>query len=266
MRHTILLHCIVLISLLSSCQNSNVVDIATQINSSSGTEKLDQAGAEFQQGNYAKAIALFNEVISEKDPATIYQANYNKAYCYYKMYDFITAKEALAVVLEIEKSHAEYAWFRYSSYYMLGRIASKEGQAQSAVAYFEKAILYQQTRDIYNTIAFEEARLGKYESALEHADLALAYDERTADIYSTKAWILLGLHETDKAKAAVEEAIRLDSLNPYAFKHRAMINIALKKIKSACEDLNRSNALQYRKYSDIQDANEVDSLLTMYCD
>ncbi|MCC6370166.1 MAG: hypothetical protein IT236_04085, partial [Bacteroidia bacterium] len=204
--------------LFTSCSDGGSSD-ATDIGAQQQKSKLDQAGAQFQQGNYFKAIEILDEIIKVNDPTTIYQATYNKAYCYYKLDDYNSMNKFLEFVLDIDKDNANYNWFRYNAFFMLGRAASKEEKPEKAIEYFMKALEYKQTHDIYNTMAFVETELGRYEPALEHINLAIGFDNTSTNAYSTRALVNLKLNKINEAIADVEKAIQIDSLNPYAYKH-----------------------------------------------
>lgn len=242
----------------------NVQKISPQA-TQEGLKKVELSYKEVEKQNYSKAIEMLNEVIAEDNPGTIYQAYYNKAFCYDKMYRFDSVTKILELVLNIPETHPEYDWFRYSSFFMLGRNAGDLGQTEIAINYFNKAIKHKQAYEIYNTMAFYEMRLSRFDSALVHINRAIGYNNNNSGAFCMRALICLKLHHIDQAKADTEEAIRLDPSNPYAFKHRAMINIELKEIEKACADLNKANELDYKKHSWSYDENEVDSLLNTYC-
>jgi len=60
-------------------------------------------------------------------------------------------------------------------------------------------------------------------------------------------------------------SIQIDGLNPYAFKHRAMIFIAEGKIELACMDLETAEELGYAEFQNEIDANPVEKLIKEYC-
>jgi len=99
---------------------------------------------------------------------------------------------------------------------------------------------------IYNNLSYYSSQLGDYTNAIKYADDGLKYvtdDYWKGTLMNNRGYGYIGLKQYDKALNDIDESIKLNSDNPFAFCYRAIANIGLKKMETVCADLTKAKML-----------------------
>ncbi|MGZ3751584.1 MAG: tetratricopeptide repeat protein [Mucilaginibacter sp.] len=97
-------------------------------------------------------------------------------------------------------------------------------------------------------LAYYSGQAGKYYDAISYADegLKLNFDTNPgfkSSMINNRGFGYMGLKKYTEALNDINEAIKLDPGNSYAWCYRAMANIRLKKFETVCTDLQKSKEL-----------------------
>lgn len=229
------------------------------------TSSSQDAQALLDKGDYYGALKIYTEIVNYKAADNMFMIYYSRAFCYYKLTDYRSAKSDLKKALKIEPDNKKYNWVTGNSLWMYARIYSKLHNDKKSLGYFIQASKYVQDCGLYSTIGLKQIELKKYQEALTNLNHAIDLDNTDAYAYSNRALARLKLHDLENARIDINRSIELNSKNPYAFKHSAMIYLELKDYVHACEDLNKAKELKYAQFGNEADANEVNELLYKYC-
>jgi tetratricopeptide (TPR) repeat protein len=99
---------------------------------------------------------------------------------------------------------------------------------------------------IRNNISYYAGQSGAYELAMLEANrgLALATDSSMrGSLLNNRGFVYLKQKKYTLALADINEAIKLDPDNSFAYCYRALVNIKLKKPETVCVDLNKARSL-----------------------
>jgi len=95
-----------------------------------------------------------------------------------------------------------------------GRIASKEGNAQQAIIFFEQALkLNSRNNDALQQIGLAYNTVGEYDLAVKHLEQALISNENDPHIWSTIAQSYQMLREYKKSIYAYKKVLEIDPEN-----------------------------------------------------
>lgn len=98
-------------------------------------------------------------------------------------------------------------------YFINGGVFESQGNYESAVGQYEKALLYDSSAGLYYTLAKNYVYLNKLSSALNYSQKALLLDSTKTEYYDLLADIYNYGNKTESAIATLESAIKLDSMN-----------------------------------------------------
>lgn len=170
-------------------------------------EKLMAEGlSAFNEKNYEKSVALFNEAIDAS--ATMPELYYNRGNAYAMMGNIDAALADFNQAIELKSDYA--AAYHNRAYY----IFEKQGELQEALADYTKSI-------------------------------ELITDDNDAFALNNRSLVKMKLMDIVGAMKDVNLSIGLDPQNPYAYRNRALIYLQLSKTDSACLDLKKSIQLGF---------------------
>jgi tetratricopeptide (TPR) repeat protein len=130
---------------------------------------------------------------------------------------------------------------------------------------FNKAIeLDPNFENVYlNRAYYVKVNAGDFKGAIEDYDkfIQLNKEGNNAFALNNRGFAKFNLNDTIGGLNDIQSSISMDSTNSYAFRNRALINIAIGSIDLACKDLNKAIELGYTKTY----GKEVEELLFKYC-
>lgn len=130
--------------------------------------------------------------------------------------------------------------------YNRGRAHEEQGEYDSALNDFEKAIKIDPNNfQVLLSISNIHYTNKNYSKAMIFANRAEEISGAPAMASLMKGRALHQLGNTDEAMKAYTNAIKLDKNFGQAYFNRGMLKIATKKKKSACEDFQLANGLEY---------------------
>jgi tetratricopeptide (TPR) repeat protein len=103
-------------------------------------------------------------------------------------------------------------------------------------------------KDIYvlNNLSYYSSQAGNFVDGISYADKGLA---NVSDpiwkgaLLNNRGYCNLYLQKYDTALADINEAIKLDPNNSFAYSYRALANITLKRFETVCSDLQKAKSL-----------------------
>ena len=168
----------------------------------------------------------------------------------------------------------------------IAKIYAVQKKHDKAIETFEKIIkLYPTVPDACQQLAFEYSEIGQYQKAIEMNDKALVNEQqikrdengdviimenskfndrgnnRIAFIYNNRGYAKHKLGKNAEALADINHSIGLYPENSYAYRNRALVNIALNNKKEGCADIEESLKLEFTKHY----GDEVEKLKAVNC-
>ena len=98
-------------------------------------------------------------------------------------------------------------------FFINGGVFESQGNYESAVGQYEKALLYDSSAGLYYTLAKNYVYLNRLVPALDYSQKALKLDSTKIEYYDLLADIYNYGNKTESAIATLEKAIELDSMN-----------------------------------------------------
>ncbi len=98
-------------------------------------------------------------------------------------------------------------------YFINGGVFESQGNYESAVVQYEKALQYDTTAGIYFTLAKNYVYLNRLSPALTNAQKALELDSSEVEFYDLLADIYNSGNQKESAVTTLEKAVKFDSLN-----------------------------------------------------
>lgn len=227
------------------------------------SDNWKKAEAEMESGNFGNAINFFTKCIEQDDAK--YYAYYKRAFCYYEMKRFADAKADVKKALRIPKRNKDYEFIRGNSYWLYSLVISFRSNSPKSLRLMRKSAKYLNSSKLYSTLGFKEVELGKYKDAFKSLNHAIRLDSLNAWAYSNRAWAYLMTNELDKARNDVNISKRLDDQNPYVYLHSALIYIALTDYDSACQELEIANSLGFSSNMAPKKSLGISQLIEKYC-
>lgn len=130
--------------------------------------------------------------------------------------------------------------------YNRGRANEEQGNYEEAKADFVKALEVEPNNfQVLLSLANVHYDQKNYTNALLYADQAAEISGAPAMASFMKARALHQLGKPDEALKAYGNAIAVDKEFGQAYFNRGLLKIAMKKVKSACEDFQLASALEY---------------------
>jgi tetratricopeptide (TPR) repeat protein len=100
--------------------------------------------------------------------------------------------------------------------------------------------------NVLNNLSYYAGQIGAYDWSIRYANegLALKADAPSrGGLLNNRGYGYLKLKKYNLALADINEAIKLDPDNSFAYCYRALVNIELKKTETVCADLNKAKSL-----------------------
>jgi tetratricopeptide (TPR) repeat protein len=100
--------------------------------------------------------------------------------------------------------------------------------------------------DLYNNLSYYSAQYGNYGDAVKFANNGLEYVKDQSwrgSLLNNRGYGYIGLKQYSKALDDINESIKLNAGNSFAYCYRAIANIGLKKMETVCDDLNKAKNL-----------------------
>lgn len=146
---------------------------------------------------------------------------------------------------------------------MLGAVSMENGNTDDAISYYEKAVkLVPPSNSVWNNLGFLYQGKGRHTEAIAIFDKTIiAIPDKAAFSFNNRAYSKLQIGQAKEALADVERSIEIYPENPYAFRNRALIYIAMSKTDLACADLKKAQALGFEQ----KFGTEVKELISKYC-
>lgn len=153
----------------------------------------------------------------------------------------------------------------YVNYYNLAIYLKKNGQKELALKNYNKCI---QINKNYGTAYLSRGLLyldlKKYDKAKSDFEKALSQTLTTKDssyVLNNIGYMKYLTENYSSSLSYINQSIKLNEVNAFAYKNRALVQIKLGNIALACADLKSASNLGYRdKYG-----HEVDSLINTHC-
>lgn len=122
------------------------------------------------------------------------------------------------------------------------------GNMKECIKYTKKAFEINSSDALtLSNLSYYYSETGKYEEGLRFASKGL---ELKGLDKTTNSWLLnnrgfayIGLKHYDKALVDINESIKLNAQNSFAFYFRALANLGLGRMETVCDDLNESKKL-----------------------
>lgn len=150
-------------------------------------------------------------------------------------------------------------------YYNKGIEEANQENYDEALEDFNKAIELkpEYTQAYINRAYYAKENLGDYKGAIEDYIIAInmSTDDNDAHAYSNMAFAKMKIKDYKGALDNIKFSLTLDSINPYAYRNKALIFLALNNKHVACVDLQKAIELGYtEKYG-----NDVQKLIDENC-
>lgn len=141
----------------------------------------------------------------------------------------------------------EYKPQKVSYYIGLSYLYSQLKDMSSCLEVLYKALSFSK-RDfyLYNNLSYNLAQAGKYDDAVKYATEGLKYVNDTkwkGALLNNRGYGFIGLKQYNIALNDINESIKLNPDNPFAYCYRAIANIGLKRMGTVCDDLNKSKSI-----------------------
>lgn len=137
----------------------------------------------------------------------------------------------------------------YLNHYNLALNFSKQNIIDSALAHYDLAIKYNPDYgSSYLNKGFIYLKIDSISLAISEFERALDVQKDTKGISYTKnnlGYSYYKLGELKKAQFWIEESLKMNPLNSYAFKNLALIQIANKDFQAACKSINEAIELGF---------------------
>lgn len=205
---------------------------------------------------YNVAIGVYDFII-EKEPSSINYCNrgiYKKDVGRYEdaLLDFIKA-------IEIEPGD-------YLNHYNLAINYGKLNQIDSALAHYDLAIKYNPSYgSSYLNKGFTYLSIDSISLAINEFERALKVLQGTKGISYAKnnlGYSYYKLGELDKAQWWIEESLKMNAINSYAYKNLALVQIEKDDFRAACQSINKAIELGFVD----EFGSEILDLKRQYCD
>lgn len=176
----------------------------------------------------------------------------------YQLHDYAGAINDLNKAIEIKPNYIE-------AYYTRAICESKIKKFDKALSDFNKVIELDPTHldALFNRAYYVKQMTGDFKGAIEDYDHFIELNQigNIAFALNNKGYCKYKLNDLVGGLSDINESIKLQADNAYAFRYRAEVFIALDSLEAACTDLNHSLALGYSKKYD----GAVDELIKNWC-
>lgn len=202
-----------------------------QINPQSADNLKQVARSLFLLARHKAALEVFNEAakLSTKD----WEIYHNQGVCYVYMKDFEKAKDCLTHALQYHRHDA--------SFIQLGKVLLLEGETESAIDIFKKAIEFSpENPDLMTTLGLLYLELGQTSKAFEHLGNALTYDPSNVKAILAAGSMIQSHGDYDVALTKYRIAAAATPESPHLWNNIGMCFFGKKKYVAAISCLKRA--------------------------
>jgi len=176
----------------------------------------------------------------------------------YSLEDFNGAIKDLDRAIELQKDYA-------AAYYVRAICYGELGEMNKANIDFSKVLeLNPNYKEVFvNRAYYVKAQNNDFEGAIEDYNkfIELNNNGNNAFAFNNRGFAKYKLGHYAEALKDIDNSIKIDSQNSYAYKNRALILVALDSLDNACVNLNKAIELGYSANYD----DEVQKLILEYC-
>ena len=178
-------------------------------------EKLTEANQLYDQGDFAGALAMYQQLIEENPP--LYQLHTNVGNVYKEQGNLDQAVAEYRIVLEQEPSNA-------AALVSIGDVLAKQEKFDEALPYFEQAI---DVSPFDETVPYNVAELlfngGNVARAIEFYQRATTIKPDWANAYLKTGYAYLNLGQMDEAAAQFQRVLEVAPDGPQAAQAQAVL-------------------------------------------
>lgn len=202
-----------------------------QINPQSADNLKQVARSLFLLARHKAALEVYNEAakLSTKD----WEIYHNQGVCYVYMKDFEKAKDCLQHALQYHRHDA--------SFIQLGRVLLLDGDTESAIDIFKKAIEFSpENPDLMTTLGLLYLQLGQTSKAFEYLGNALTYDPSKVKAILGAGSMIQSHGDYDVALTKYRIAAAATPESPHLWNNIGMCFFGKKKYVAAISCLKRA--------------------------
>jgi len=202
-----------------------------QINPQSADNLKQVARSLFLLARHKAALEVYNEAakLSTKD----WEIYHNQGVCYVYMKDFEKAKECLKHALQYHRHDA--------SFIQLGKVLLLEGDTESAIDIFKRAIEFSpENPDLMTTLGLLYLQLGQTSKAFEYLGNALTYDPSNVKAILGAGSMIQSHGDYDVALTKYRIAAAATPESPHLWNNIGMCFFGKKKYVAAISCLKRA--------------------------
>ena len=194
---------------------------------------VDLAFAYEQLGRVDEAIAIYIQILSDRDSADL-RAYLGALYADKGATDLARQEYQRALELDPQQTLATFA---------LANLAFAGGNWQEAAANYEAYLAHEESSSVHEYAAQAYLALGDLPTALRHLQAASTLDPGNAGLALRTANTANWLNQLDDAGIAVEQALRLQPADPAVYFTRGQLAYKRCDVAQAVTDLERSVAI-----------------------
>jgi len=144
----------------------------------------------------------------------------------------------------------------------LAAIYQEVGQKQKGIRMLKRlAILHPEMIGAYVNLGLIYSEIDSLKLSEFYFDKALEIDPKEPLLLNNKGYLHYKKKEYNTALRYINESIDLYPANSYAYRNRALVNLALKRKNEACKDLSIAEYLDFK----MRYGNEVEALIEKNC-
>ena len=196
------------------------------------TDALNNIGiVQYENGSYSEAVLNYNAAIN--CDFEFWESYLNRANAYYELNEFYRALDDLEY-LERKIPDSAYVYFG------LGLVKTKMRKYDQAIEAFDQALLLDSANaEILVNRGTVYYYKEQFEQALTDLNTALEINPKESNAFNALALLRADQGRYSEALTLVEEALQIESFQPYFLNNRGYIRLKLDDPK-AVEDINKS--------------------------
>lgn len=215
-------------------------------------DELLSAGIKhLEEENYHSAITFFTHVLDINKKSKI--ALLNRAEAYINIRDYVNAQNDL---VKLEKIDSD---FDVKQNLFMSKVHSYLNNNEESAIYAEKYFTINNEKPEAQYFNARQKYLnGEYEEALNLTDILIASEQDDYSINYLRSLIYFAQNNLMSALLSIDKSIEQNSINPFSFNLRGLINVQLLNYQEAVDDfdyalrLEPNNPIYYFNISKIQ--------------
>ena len=210
---------------------------------------LDFAKQQIEQKFYKPAISTINSFLETHKNDK--EALYWKAYCFYKVENYLAATEIYLQVLKLDPKY-------FPAHIDMANMYTKQKKFEEALPYYNVAIsMHDSDVNLYNSRGMCYYYADKFEPAIKDFKMVLkldpnnylAYNNRGSATYNNQNIATASLIDLQAAEKDFNKAIELKSDFELAYRNRGIVRYYMDKLDASYKDL------LYASQLDVKDEN-----------